>query len=129
MGKTVDRIITLFKILSGFGGCLKGYHVTSLQEALIRGLKTRANDTSANVKFAALQRKYMHDTYHGVLYSKAQNLVLELSRAYDEVLKKVDVLIMPTCPTKAKLLPRDGISIKGEASKFSVWKTKSYFDF
>ena len=97
----------------GFGGSCKGYHVTSLREALTQGLKAHPNEMSATLKCAALVGKFSHDSYHGALYSKAQNLVLELSRAYDEVLKKVDVLIMPTCPTKARLFPPQSLSLKG----------------
>ena len=97
----------------GFGGSCKGYHVTSLREALTQGLKAHPNEMSATLKRGALMGKFLHDSNHGVLYSKAQNLVLELSRAYDEVLKKVDVLIMPTCPTKARLFPPQSLSLKG----------------
>lgn len=40
-------------------------------------------------------------------YGKAQNLVFVLKEAYDNVLKEVDVLIMPTTPMKAMPIPEN----------------------
>ena len=38
-------------------------------------------------------------------YAKAQNLARTLRAAYDEALKGVDLLLMPTLPLKATVLP------------------------
>src|SRR5260370_32623747 len=41
----------------------------------------------------------------GYYYAKAQNLVRRLRRAYDEVLSRYDLLLMPTLPIVATPLP------------------------
>src|SRR5918999_3760008 len=40
----------------------------------------------------------------------ARNLVPQLRAAYDEALRRFDVLVMPTLPVQATLLPPDGAS-------------------
>ena len=45
------------------------------------------------------------DNYEGHYYAKAQNLARTLRAAYDEALKGVDLLLMPTLPLKATVLP------------------------
>jgi amidase len=49
----------------------------------------------------------MQDSYHGRYYAKAQNLARTLTAAYDEALREVDLLAMPTIPLKASRLPAD----------------------
>ena len=48
---------------------------------------------------------YMVTRYRGHYYAKAQNLVRRLRRAYDEVLARYDLLLMPTLPMVATPLP------------------------
>ena len=48
---------------------------------------------------------YFVKHYRGHFYAKAQNLARALTRAYDEALEQVDVLLMPTIPMKATPLP------------------------
>ena len=105
---------------SGFGGSSKGYHVTGLHSALSRGLKAHPNELNPTCKFVALLGKFLHDSNYDVSYSKARNLVLELERFYDDAFKDVDVLLMPTCPVKARPLPPKGLSLKGMLSTFLV---------
>ena len=104
---------------AGFGGSSKSYHVTSLHEALIRGMKTHPNELNPTNKLGALMGKYLHDSNYGALYSKARNLALELEKAYDEVFSKVDVLVMPTCPVKARPFPPKDLSLKGMSAGVS----------
>src|SRR5207302_9043607 len=67
--------------------------------------RVRANDLSETVKLVALLGQYMQDNYQGRYYAKAQNLARVLRAAYDEPLKDVDFLLMPTLPLKATVLP------------------------
>ncbi|XP_031566238.1 uncharacterized protein LOC116301332 isoform X2 [Actinia tenebrosa] len=85
-------------LLDGSTFTSSSYNDTNLQQAIARGLKTQPNHLSRNLKFCLLISRYMKDTCNGVLYSRAQNLRRELTKAYDEALKSFDVLIMPTCP-------------------------------
>jgi amidase len=47
----------------------------------------------------------MQDNYQGRYYAKAQNLAPVLQAAYDAALNRVDLLLMPTLPLKATLIP------------------------
>lgn len=89
--------------------------MTSLQKMFAEGLRTRANDLSVDLKVAAIKGKYLQDNYHDVFYAKARNLAWKLRRMIDEALTKVDVLIMPATPKKARPLPPANISLKGNA--------------
>ena len=47
----------------------------------------------------------MRERYRGRYYAKARNLARSLTQAYDSALKDADLLVMPTTPMKATLLP------------------------
>ncbi|HLZ56423.1 MAG TPA: amidase [Ktedonosporobacter sp.] len=83
----------------------KGHYSTSLLDAYARGRLTRADDLSDTVKMVLLLGQYMQDSYHGRYYAKAQNLGRVLTQAYDDALQHVDLLVMPTLPMKATLIP------------------------
>jgi amidase len=83
----------------------KGHYTTSLLDFYGRSRRARANDLSETVKLVILLGQYMQDNYQGRYYAKAQNLARTLRAAYDEALKGVDLLLMPTLPMKATLLP------------------------
>ena len=83
----------------------KGHYSTSLLDAYARGRITRADDLSDTVKLVMLLGQYMQDRYHGRYYAKAQNLARTLTKAYDDALQAVDLLVMPTLPMKATNIP------------------------
>jgi amidase len=83
----------------------KGHYTTSLLDFYGRSRRTRANDLSETVKLVVLLGQYMQDNYQGRYYAKAQNLARQLRAAYDEAFANVDLLLMPTLPLKATLLP------------------------
>src|SRR5207302_507597 len=70
-----------------------GYYTTSLQEAFARGWTSRPDDVSETVKLVLLLGDYMHRHYHNRYHAKAQNLRVPLRNAYDEVLKKYDLMV------------------------------------
>src|SRR2546426_1767145 len=88
----------------------KGHYTTSLLDFYGRSRRARANDLSETVKLVILLGQYMQDNYHGRYYAKAQNLARVLRAAYDEALGSVDLLVMPTLPLKATLLPAPNAS-------------------
>ncbi|GBD41022.1 Amidase [bacterium HR39] len=49
--------------------------------------------------------EYARRYYHGRYYAKAQNLRRALRRAYDEVLERYGLLLMPTIPFRATPIP------------------------
>src|SRR5579885_690792 len=83
----------------------KGHYSTSLLDVYARGRITRADDLSDTVKLVVLLGQYMQDRYHGRYYAKAQNLGRILTKAYDDALQSVDLLVMPTLPMKATRIP------------------------
>ncbi|MBI3328470.1 MAG: amidase [Nitrospinae bacterium] len=83
----------------------KGHYMTPLLDFYARSRRARANDLSETVKLVILLGQYMQDNYHGRYYAKAQNLGRVLRAAYDEALKGMDLLVMPTTPMKATLIP------------------------
>ena len=49
--------------------------------------------------------EYFVEHYRGHFYAKAQNLCAPAAAAYDDVLARYDLLLMPTTPMKATPLP------------------------
>jgi len=92
---------------NGMGTNWKGYYGTSLLNAYARGRITMADNFFDGLKLVTLLGHYMHERYHGRYYAKAQNLARTLTQAYNAALQSVDVLLMPTTPMKATLLPPD----------------------
>jgi amidase len=83
----------------------KGHYSTSLLDAYARGRLTRADDLSDTVKLVILAGQYLQDAYHGRYYAKGQNLGRILTAAYDDALRDVDLLAMPTIPMRTTRLP------------------------
>ena len=83
----------------------KGYYSISLLDAFAQGRISRADDFFETLKLTTLLGQYMQDEYHGRYYAKAQNLARTLTAAYDDALQTVDLLVMPTTPMKAPMLP------------------------
>lgn len=83
----------------------QGYYPTALLDAYARGWRSRPNDLPDTVKLVLFTGEYMQRRYHGHYYAKAQNLRRALRQAYDDVLERYDLLVMPTTPMKAQLLP------------------------
>ena len=83
----------------------KGHYTTGLLDVYARGWQTRADDLSETTKLVVLMGQYMQDRYHGRYYAKAQNLARTLTAAYDAALSEYDLLVMPTLPMKATVIP------------------------
>jgi amidase len=67
------------------------------------------------LKLQALVGEWMHETYYGTYYAKAQNISRRLTAAYDEALNAVDLLLLPTTPFKATELPTSELSAADSA--------------
>jgi amidase len=83
----------------------EGHYTTQLLDFYGRARRVRADDYSETVKLVLLLGEYMQQAYQGRYYAKAQNLARVLKAAYDEALAEVDLLVMPTTPQKATVLP------------------------
>jgi amidase len=60
---------------------------------------------SETVKLVVLAGRYAIDRYHGRYYAMARELAPRLRAAYDDALARFDVLVMPTLPVRATVLP------------------------
>jgi amidase len=89
---------------NGFGFNWQGLYITSMLDRH-SAWRDRADELSDTLKNTMLLGHYMVTRYHGHHYAKAQNLVRRLRRAYDEVLARYDLLLMPTLPIVATPLP------------------------
>ena len=89
---------------NGFGFNWQGLYVTSLMN-FHSAWRTRADELSESLKNTMLLGHYMTTTHRGHYYGKAQNLVRRLRAAYDAVLSRYDLLLMPTLPMTATPLP------------------------
>src|SRR5262249_28717766 len=66
------------------------------------GLHARADQLPPQGKLEIMLGTYLRERYHGRFYAKAQNLRIGLRAAYDEALREVDIIAMPTTPMKAQ---------------------------
>jgi amidase len=89
---------------NGFGFNWQGLYVTSMVD-FHSGWRNRADELSDTLKNTMLLGHYMVTRYRGRYYAKAQNLVRRQRRAYDDVLARYDLLLMPTLPLVATPLP------------------------
>ncbi|TAM09756.1 MAG: amidase [Nevskiaceae bacterium] len=89
---------------NGQGSGWKGLYLPGMMQAQ-DAWRLRADDFSETVKVTVLLGQYMWRKYHGLHYARAQNLLRRVVAAYDAVLAKYDLLLMPTTPMKATPLP------------------------
>lgn len=90
---------------NGVGMPGKGFMDASLAESMGRARQSQANQLFASVKYAMVIGGYLWDEYGGAYYAKAQNLAVEMRRAYDRTLADYDVLVLPTTAITAPELP------------------------
>ncbi|USZ73724.1 amidase (plasmid) [Natronosalvus halobius] len=85
----------------GVGHYVDGFYDTQFLEQFANAKRARANDFPPTYKFLVLLGQYLAEEHHSRFYAKAQNLLDELTDAYDSALADVDVLALPTSPTTA----------------------------
>lgn len=95
---------------NGMGTGWEGLYTTSLLD-YHSNWRNRADELSASLKISMFVGEYMLKNYRGHFYGKAQNLSRQLRGAYDDALRKYDLLLMPTLPMKAQPIPAPDASI------------------
>ncbi|MBD9541399.1 amidase [Ensifer sp. ENS04] len=83
----------------------KGWYDTRLMSAMGRGIKSHGGDFSPTAKAGILVAAYMAEQYQGVFYGRARNLANALTRTYNKVFEKYDLVVMPTTPQTAHAVP------------------------
>jgi amidase len=89
---------------NAFGTGWRGLYVTSLLQAHSHW-RERADELPPSLKLSMLTGHYLSQQYGGLYYARAQNLNRRLRAAYDEVLSRYDLLLMPATPMKAGPIP------------------------
>lgn len=92
---------------NAYGTNQRGLFLASLMEAH-SVWKSRADELSDTLKLGMLVAQYMSTAYKGRFYGRAQNLNRQLCGAYDEVLNRHDLILLPTTPVAATPLPAPG---------------------
>lgn len=70
-----------------------------------RAWRHHAGDLPANIRVLMIVAEHLRREHGFEYFARAVNRVPLIRRAYDEALREVDLLLMPTTPMKASLLP------------------------
>jgi amidase len=95
---------------NGYGMNAAGRYDPDLMAHYAAGRRRHGAQLAETLKLTALAGRYAIDQGHGRHYAMARNLALELTAAYDAALADADVLVMPTLPIVASVLPGPGAS-------------------
>jgi amidase len=95
---------------NGMGFNWKGMYMVSLLDKHA-GWRARADELSPSLKVSMFVGEWFLRHHRGHFYAKAQNLSRQLRQAYDSVLEKFDLLLMPTVPMTAQPIPQPGAPI------------------
>lgn len=91
--------------LNGYGMNWKGLYDPEVIEHYGNQWRGDGSQFSETVKFVLLTAGSSIGAHRGKHYAMAQNLAIELRKAYDEALARFDVLVMPTLPLQATAIP------------------------
>ncbi|MBD9541391.1 amidase [Ensifer sp. ENS04] len=107
----------------------KAWYNTRQMAAMSKAMKTNGGDFSPTTKVGVILAAYMKQQYHGVFYGRAQNLSRRLTSAYDQVLSKYDLVVMPTTPQTAhEVLPSPEVDRRAHISQAlnMLWNTATF---
>ncbi len=77
------------------------FYPASFMNYFGRSKRSQSHELPLNLKLILLAGSYAHERANGRLFAKAQNMRPPIAAQYREAFRKVDLLAMPTCPTKA----------------------------
>ncbi len=90
---------------NGYGMNWPGRYDPALIEHYGQRWRADGSQFSETVKLVLLSGRHAMNAHHGKHYAMARNLAPRLQAAYDEALSRYDVLVMPTTPIQASVLP------------------------
>jgi amidase len=110
LGATVEDVsIPMHMFGDGYGLSRSDLYSTSLMD-FHRGWRGQADSLSETTKMMLMFGTYINNNFGPRYYGKALNISRRLTAAYDKVLARYDLLLMPTTPMKATPLPAPGAS-------------------
>lgn len=83
---------------SAFGG---DFFPQSFMMAFGRAKHSHSHEMPLNFKLILMAGTYAHERMNGRLYAKAYAMRPTVTAQYKEIFRKVDLIALPTCPTKA----------------------------
>jgi amidase len=87
---------------TNFGGSFgMSFYPASFMNFFGRSKRSQSHELPLNLKLMLIAGSYAHDRTNGRLFAKAQNMRAPIAAQYREAFRTVDLLAMPTCPTKA----------------------------
>ncbi|WP_433291298.1 amidase [Pseudonocardia sp. CA-142604] len=92
---------------NGYGLNWQGLYDPEFMEFYGNKWREDGSRFSETIKLVLLSGRYSLDRYRGKHYAMARNLTSHLQAAYDEALSRFDVLVMPTTPIQASVIPAD----------------------
>jgi amidase len=90
---------------NGYGMNWQGLYDPELIEHYGNQWRQDPSRFSQTVQFVLLGAGYATGRHRGKHYAMARNLVPDLRKAYDDALARYDVLVMPTTPMRATVIP------------------------
>jgi len=78
-----------------------GFYPASFMNFFGRAKRSQSHELPLNLKLVLIAGSYAHERCNGRLFAKAQNMRPPIAAQYREAFRRVDLLAMPTCPTKA----------------------------
>jgi amidase len=78
-----------------------GFYPASFMNFFGRAKRSQSHELPLNLKLILIAGSYAHERCNGRLFAKAQNMRPPIAAQYREAFGRVDLLAMPTCPTKA----------------------------
>ena len=101
----MDNTLSTFTDQGASGPNVRGHFPLAAIEFYGRTRRERADDFPVTVKTVMLFGLAMRRRYGHYYSAKAHNLVPVLRAAYDDALRRYDILVMPTTPMKAHRIP------------------------
>lgn len=102
---------------NGYGLNWKGYYDPDLIAHYGRQWREDPSAFSETVKLVMLAGKHALGTEHGRHYAMARALEASLRAAYDTALETYDVLVLPTVPIRASVIPGPDASVEEVLSR------------
>ncbi|MFP6704700.1 MAG: amidase family protein, partial [Alphaproteobacteria bacterium] len=102
-----EGMVRQFTFGGGVASGAAGFYPPSLIER-INTLCDRADEWPDTAKALTLLGAWVTQTYGGRIYGKGQNLKRQATAIYAELFKEWDLLLTPTLPMAAMLLPNEG---------------------
>jgi amidase len=86
-----------------FGAFTKTYYPASVIAAVNNFWAHQADLLNPRTKLSLIAAEFSRRNYYGRVYAKAQNVRPYFVKAFDSALAELDILVMPTCITKAPM--------------------------